>query len=107
MFSLIFAWMGASASGGGQANPLVLLLPWVMILAVIYFLMIRPQVKRQKAQKAMIEELQKGDKVMAAGGIIGTVAGIKEKENTIILKVDENVKLEVVKTSVSTVIRKE
>lgn len=107
MFSLIFAWAGAPPADGGNANPLFLLLPWILILGVIYFLMIRPQVKRQKAQKAMIDALQKGDKVVAAGGIVGTVAGFKEKENTLILKVDDNVKLEILRSAVSTVVGKE
>jgi len=107
LFSLIFSWIGAAGEGGGQTNPLYLLMPWILILGVIYLLMIRPQVKRQKQLKSMIDALQKGDKVMAAGGIIGTIAGFKEKENTLLLKVDDNVKIEVSRSSITTVLRKE
>ncbi len=97
----------APPAGGDSANPFLLLIPWVLIIFIIYFMMIRPQVKRQKTVKAMLDTLQKGDKVTAAGGIIGTISGLKEKENTVILKIDENVKIEVLKSSVSSVIRKE
>jgi len=106
LFSLLFAWIGPSPEGGG-GNPLLLLLPWILIIVVIYLLMIRPQVKRQKQQRAMIDSLSKGDKVMAAGGIVGVIAGIKEKDNTILLKVDDNVKIEIAKSSITTLLRKE
>ena len=69
--------------------------------------MIRPQVRRQKEQRAMLDSLKKGDNVIAAGGIYGTIAGLKDKDNIVILKISDNVKIEVLKTSVSTVIRKE
>ena len=107
MLSILFAWLGAPSQEGGQSNPLIMLLPWVLIFVVIYFLMLRPQIKRQKQHRAMIGAVQKGDKVVAAGGIIGTIAGIKEKENTILLKVDDNIKIEVSKSSISSVMRKE
>lgn len=106
MFSLIFAWIAPSGDGGG-GNAFLSLLPMLLIIAVIYFLMLRPQMKRQKEQKVMIDDLKKGDKVMAAGGIIGTIAGIKEKDNTLLLKVDDNVKIEVARSSVTTAIKKE
>jgi len=107
LYSLIFAWMGAPAGSDGQGSMILLLLPWILILMVIYFLMIRPQVKRQKQHKVMVETIKKGDKVIAGGGIVGNIAGFKEKENTVILKVDENVKLEVLRTSITSVLRKE
>jgi len=105
LFSIIFAWIGQTSNGDG--NPLVMMMPLFLILLIFYFLMIRPQVKRQKAQRTMLDSLKKGDNVIAAGGIHGTIAGLKDKDNIVILKISDNVKIEVLKTSVSTVIRKE
>ncbi|MCH7782028.1 preprotein translocase subunit YajC [candidate division KSB1 bacterium] len=83
------------------------MMPLFLIVLIFYFLMIRPQAKRQKAQRAMLENLQKGDDVIAAGGIKGKISGIKEKEDIIILKIDNDVKIEILKSSVSTVLNKE
>jgi len=83
------------------------MMPLFLIVLIFYFLMIRPQAKRQKVHKGMLENLQKGDDVVAAGGIKGKISGIKEKENVIILKIDTDVKIEVMKSSVSTVLKKE
>lgn len=104
MLSFLFAWI---ASSNQDANPLVVMMPLFLIVLIFYFLMIRPQAKRQKAQRAMLENLQKGDDVIAAGGIKGKISGIKEKENMIILKIDNDVKIEILKSSVSTVLNKE
>jgi len=84
-----------------------MMMPLFAILLIFYFLMIRPQVRRQKEQRTMLDGLKKGDNVIAAGGIYGTIAGLKDKDNIVILKISDNVKIEVLKTSVSTVIRKE
>ena len=104
MLSFLFAWI---ASSNQDANPLVVMMPLFLIVLIFYFLMIRPQAKRQKAQRAMLENLQKGDDVIAAGGIKGKISGIKEKEDIIILKIDNDVKIEILKSSVSTVLNKE
>jgi len=88
-------------SGGQGGGTLGFLLPMVLIFAIMYFLIFRPQAKKQKQQQAMIEAIKKGDKVVTAGGIYGTVAGIKEKEKTLIVKIAENVKIEVTKSSIA------
>ncbi|MCI0495014.1 preprotein translocase subunit YajC [candidate division KSB1 bacterium] len=98
--------MGAPAGGQGQANPLALWLPIILIFAIMYFLIFRPQAKKQKQQRMMIEALKKGDKIITAGGIYGTIVGVKEKENIIIVKVDDNTKIELAKGSVAQVIEK-
>ena len=85
-----------SSSPGGS---FMALWPFLAIFAIMYFLILRPQQKKQKKHQQMISELKKGDKVITAGGIYGTIVGIKEK--TIIVKVDENVKLELTRSSVS------
>jgi preprotein translocase subunit YajC len=73
----------------------------VAIFAIFYFVMIRPQRKRQKEQQAMVAALQKGDKVMTIGGIYGTIDSINE--TTIILKVEGGTTLKVARTAVNPV----
>jgi preprotein translocase subunit YajC len=73
----------------------------VAIFAVFYFIMIRPQRKRQKEQQAMVASLQKGDKVMTIGGIYGTIDSINE--TTLILKVEGGTTLKVARTAVNPV----
>lgn len=95
----------ASPSGGGQGgSPLAMLLPIIGMLAIFYLLLIRPQQKRQKQQQTMIAALRKGDRVMTTGGIYGTIAGLKE--NIVVLKIAENVKIEILKASVASLIEK-
>lgn len=91
-----FAVLIAQAGGGGQApGGLGMLLPWVLIFLVAYFLILRPQAKRQKQHTTMLKSIEKGDKVVTTGGVHGSVVKVNEKENTLIIKVDENVKLTV------------
>ena len=98
--------MGTPPGGQGQGNPFALWLPIILIFAIMYFLIFRPQAKKQKQQRMMIEALKKGDKIITSGGIHGTIAGIKEKEGTIIVKIDDNTKIELVKNSVAQVVEK-
>jgi len=99
--------MMMGSSGGGQGgNPLLGFLPLVLIIFVMYFLMIRPQAKKQKEHRAMLGKLEKGDKVLTAGGIVGTVAGIKENEGMLIVKIADNVKIEITRSSVAQVLKK-
>ncbi|NKB69517.1 MAG: preprotein translocase subunit YajC [Candidatus Latescibacteria bacterium] len=87
------------APGGGEGNPIAGFLPLVLVLVVVYFLMIRPQMKKQRAQQQMIDELEKGDEIVTTGGIHGTIANIKD--DTIVVKVAENVKIEVSRAAVT------
>lgn len=91
-----------SGSGGQQAgNPLAMWLPIILIFVIMYFLIFRPQAKKQKQHQAMVDSLKKGDKVITAGGIYGSIAGLKEKEKTIIVKIDDHVKIEVSRSSIA------
>ena len=105
MTELLYA-MAPGGQGTGSSGMLSLL-PFILIFFVIYFLMIRPQVKKQKELKIMLENLNKGNKVLTTGGIIGIIVGFKDKENIVILKIDQNVKIEVFKTSITRVLSKE
>lgn len=64
----------AQAAGGDTTSSLVSLLPLVLMFVVLYFVMIRPQMKRQKEHKAMIDALAKGDEIVTAGGFLGKVS---------------------------------
>jgi len=80
-------------------NPIMNLVPLALIFAIFYFMLIRPQKKQEKDRKDMISKLAKNDDIVTASGIHGTVVNVKEK--TLILRVDENVKIEVEKSSVA------
>mgnify|MGYP000585143726 CR=1 FL=1 len=75
------------------------LLPIVFIFGIFYFLLIRPQQKKQKEHDKMISELNKNDEVITNGGLHGTVVNVKD--TTLILRIDENVKVEINKTAVA------
>ncbi|MBC8276946.1 MAG: preprotein translocase subunit YajC [FCB group bacterium] len=79
-------------------------LPWIMIILVFYFLLIRPQAKRQKQQQAMLAAVKKGDKIITSGGIHGTIVGVKENTNVLILKIADNMKIEIERSSVGKVL---
>ncbi len=86
-----------SSSGGGILG----FLPFILIFVVIYFLMLRPQMKQQKEHRKLLENLKKGDKVITSGGIHGTIAGFKDKNSIVLLMVEKNVKLSVNKSAIS------
>ena len=73
----------AQAAPGGGADGLMSFLPIILMFVVLYFLMIRPQMKRAKEQKAMIEALQKGDEVVTAGGIVGRITKLSDQYVTV------------------------
>ena len=81
---------------------LMTVLPFVLIIAIFYFFIIRPQNKKQKETEKMINALKKGDKVITIGGIHGVVSSTKEK--TVIVKVDDNAKLEFNRSAIATVV---
>ena len=72
----------AQASGGGDSG-FIGFLPIILMFALLYFLMIRPQMKRAKESKAMIEALQKGDEVVTAGGVVGRISKLGEQYITL------------------------
>lgn len=86
---------GAAAQQSGGGSMLIML---VLVFAVMWLFMIRPQRKQQKALEEMRKALKKGDKVITAGGIYGTVAEVEE--TTILMKVDGDVKIRVDKQSI-------
>jgi preprotein translocase subunit YajC len=104
-----FAQAAPAAAGGGGGfesmfGSLGQLLPLVLMFVVLYFIMIRPQMKRQKEHKAMIDALAKGDEVVVAGGLIGRVA--KLGESLLSVEVANGVELQVQRSAVVQVLPK-
>lgn len=84
-----------TATGQQQPNPLVSFLPFVFLIFILYFLIIRPQQKKQKEHQKMLDEIKIHDTVITTGGIVGKIVNIKKDRDTVILKVDDNTKIEV------------
>ena len=108
----INSWMivgmgGFGGQGGqqGQSSP-VMMIGWLVIMVgLFYFMMIRPQQRKEKERRALIAGVKSGDRVVFGGGLIGTVANIKD--TVLVVKVAENTKLEVLRASVTRVILKD
>ncbi len=81
------------------ANPLIQFFPLVLIFIIFYFLLIRPQKQKEKEHQKMLGGIDKNDEVVTSSGIHGTIVNVKEK--TLILRIDENVKMEIEKNSVA------
>jgi preprotein translocase subunit YajC len=105
MHSLLFAFSN-NPSGGGQGGPsmLVSFLPILLIFLIFYLLLILPQQKKQKQHVNMINSLKKGDQIVTSSGIYGTIADVKEQK--IVLKIADEVKIEIIKSAVATVVDK-
>jgi preprotein translocase subunit YajC len=95
------AWAQSGQAQGGGIESMILI---VVMFGVLYFLMIRPQMKRAKEHKAMIEALQKGDEVISAGGILGRVAKIDE--GYVSLEVAKGVEMQLQRSAVQVVLPK-
>lgn len=94
----------AQSAGAGAGGGLLTFLPLVLMMAVLYFVMIRPQQKRVKEHSAMVEALKKGDEVVTAGGLGGSVTQVNDAFLT--LKIADNVEVNVQKQSISTLLPK-
>ena len=84
-----------------QGSGLLSFLPFLLIMVILYFFMLRPQAKKQKDKELMITNLSKGDKVITIGGIVGTISGFKEKGKLVTVKVDSNTMLTFNKSSIA------
>lgn len=100
-----FLIQNAYAQGAQQADPFGFLLPMIVIFAAFYFLLIRPQQKKQKAHTALVSNLKAGDEVLTAGGILGVITGISE--HYAIVKIADNTEIKIQKSSVAQVVPKD
>jgi preprotein translocase subunit YajC len=97
--SLLLGAPDAAAAGAGPGSFVSTLVPFAMIIAIFYFLIIRPQNKKQKETQRMLSALKKGDKITTIGGIHGVIQSVKE--NSVIVKVDEDTKIEFSRSAIS------
>ena len=92
---------GAAAGQGQGGSPLFSLMPIIIIFGIFYFLLIRPQKKAQEEHRKLVGALKKNDEVITNGGIHGTIVNVKD--NSVVLRIDDNVKMEVQRTAIAAV----
>src|ERR1044071_10221525 len=95
------AWAQTSGGSGSGSGTLLSLVPFILIFVIFYFMLILPQQKKQKQQKAMMEGLKKGDKVITASGIWGTVTNLGK--DTVTLQIADNTKIKMQREYISRV----
>ena len=95
----------AQSLGGGEGAMIMQILPIVLIFAVFYFLLIRPQQKKQKEHRAMLDALRRGDRIVTGGGFLGTISKVVSPEE---VEVDlaPNVRVRVLRSTISSVLAK-
>ena len=93
---------GQEAGGAAQGGGFSMLIMMAIIFAIFFFLIIRPQRKKQKDHQTLVQSLKGGERVITSGGIFGTVDRVLE--DRVDLKVDKNTRMQVLKTSISTVV---
>ena len=93
--------MMSQPQNGGEGSGFFGLLPFILIFVIFYLLLIRPQMKQQKKKQTMVKSLKKGDKVVTVGGLHGTIEGVKDKDEVLILKVADNVKVRVSRSAIA------
>jgi preprotein translocase subunit YajC len=91
----------APAGAGAQPPAFMSIVPLIFIFVIFYFLLIRPQQKKQKEHQKLVESVKTGDKVITSGGIHGIIANVKDK--TVVVKVADNVKIEFDRAAVTSV----
>jgi len=102
--SMLMLAMAGGPGGKGQGSPAGMFVPLMILVAIFYFMVIRPQQRKEKQRKAMIAEIKSGQRIMFSGGILGTVTNAKE--NTLVVKVADGVKIEIARGAVSRVLEK-
>lgn len=95
----------AQAAGAGAAGGAISFIPIILIFAIMYFLMIRPQQKKMKEHAAMVAALRRGDQVVTQGGLIGKVSKVKD-DNELEVELAADVKVRVIKSTIAQVLSK-
>jgi preprotein translocase subunit YajC len=96
--------MGPSGGGGDASGPgfLISMIPILLMFAIIYLLLIRPQQKKQREHQAMLDALQNGDKVVTQGGIIGVITGLKA--DVVTVRIADDVRIDLQRSAISRLI---
>ncbi len=103
MLLIFLAQTQAATPAAPAGNPLASFVPIILIFIIMYFVLFRPQMRRQKEQARLVSTLKTGDRVVTASGIHGLISNVKE--TTVIVKVADNVKLEMEKTAITNVVK--
>ncbi|RLB29586.1 MAG: preprotein translocase subunit YajC [Deltaproteobacteria bacterium] len=103
MFNLVYA-MGTGGAGGGGGGGLGAFLPLIIIFAIFYFLLIRPQQRKAKQHKQLLSDLKKGDKVVSSGGLHGVITGMGD--DVVTVEISPKVRVKVTRGSIAGVIKK-
>jgi preprotein translocase subunit YajC len=101
IFSVWPLLMAPTPTDGSAPPAWVQLLPLIILFVLMYFVLLRPQMKRQKEHDKLISAVKTGDRVVAAGGIFGTVTNLKDQ--VVVLKIADNVKIEVQRSTITSV----
>jgi preprotein translocase subunit YajC len=99
MIPFAAAWLPVALQASGSQNPLLSLVPMVLIFGIFYLVLLWPMRKQRKALQQMIENLQKGDRIVTTGGLYGEVAAVDGP--TVLLKIADNVKVRIAKSAVA------
>jgi preprotein translocase subunit YajC len=102
LFSTLLAQEDPPTNNTGQGSPIPMMLMVLVVGAFIFFMIIRPMKKQEKERKTLLESLKKNVRVLTSGGIIGVIVSIRDKDEEVLLKVDENsnVRLRVTRSSI-------
>lgn len=95
----------AQAAAGGGASLVANIMPLVLVFAIMYFLLIRPQQKKMKEHKALVEGLRRGDQVVTSGGILGKVSKVGD-DGMLEIEIAEGVKVKVIRSTITSVMSK-
>src|SRR2546426_11664589 len=105
MLLAILAQAQPASPAAAGPNPIASFIPLILIFVIMYFILFRPQMRRQKEQQRLVSVLKTGDRVVTGSGIHGLISNVKD--TTVILKVADNVKIEIEKSAVATVMKPE
>lgn len=100
------AYAQAAGASAGGASALLQFAPLILIFVIMYFLLIRPQQKKIKEQRSMIDAIRRGDQVVTAGGILGKVTNVREDGGEVEVEIATGVKVRVVKSTITQVVSK-
>ncbi|MBT3756059.1 MAG: preprotein translocase subunit YajC [Candidatus Cloacimonetes bacterium] len=108
MFNTILQ-AGTAAGDAAKPNPIMQFLPFILMFVILYFLIIRPQRKRQKEHQGLLDNLKINDEVTTNAGIVGKIVNIKKDKNTVVLRVDDTTgtKIEFVRSAIAGVVTDE
>ncbi|MGB0660200.1 MAG: preprotein translocase subunit YajC [Mangrovicoccus sp.] len=102
----MFATPAYAQAGGDSASAITQFIPFILVFAIMYFLLIRPQQKKVKEHQKMVQALRRGDQLVTQGGVIGKVTKVKDDADELEVEIAEGVKVRVVRSTVSQVLSK-